>query len=216
MARFNYDRPPELERIIRKCLEKDPERRYQSARELSDRPIDLASLLRELGRDAEGAAPAMASPKDLEGRLTRIETRPVEELKQSDIFLAYASVDDQPVVTGRLTGLDDDDDITIDKGHERTSPGHCNFLSTNPIIGRKRLYLSPECICLAAGCGGGKAQAKAGLSILVATIVLMRKDPELDEVCAMMVVIALLLPIENRSEWVGASFASGASWDPAA
>jgi serine/threonine protein kinase len=34
MARFNYDVPAELERIIRKCLEKDRERRYQLAREV--------------------------------------------------------------------------------------------------------------------------------------------------------------------------------------
>ena len=34
IARFNYNVPAELERIVRKCLEKDRERRYQSAREL--------------------------------------------------------------------------------------------------------------------------------------------------------------------------------------
>ena len=44
IARFNYNVPPELERIIRKCLEKDRERRYQSARELL---IDLRNLKRE-------------------------------------------------------------------------------------------------------------------------------------------------------------------------
>ncbi len=44
IARFNYDVPAELERIIRKCLEKDRERRYQSARELL---VDLRNLKRE-------------------------------------------------------------------------------------------------------------------------------------------------------------------------
>ena len=44
IARFNYNVPPELERIIRKCLEKDRERRYQSARELL---VDLRNLKRE-------------------------------------------------------------------------------------------------------------------------------------------------------------------------
>ncbi|MFN0119813.1 MAG: protein kinase domain-containing protein, partial [Blastocatellia bacterium] len=44
MARFNYELPAELERIIRKCLEKDRERRYQSARELR---VDLRNLERD-------------------------------------------------------------------------------------------------------------------------------------------------------------------------
>ncbi len=43
IARFNYNVPAELERIIRKSLEKDPERRYQSARELH---VDLKNLKR--------------------------------------------------------------------------------------------------------------------------------------------------------------------------
>jgi serine/threonine-protein kinase len=44
IARFNYDVPPELERIVRKCMEKDRERRYHSSRELS---IDLRNLQRD-------------------------------------------------------------------------------------------------------------------------------------------------------------------------
>ena len=49
MARFNYNLPSEMERIVRKCLEKDRDRRYQS---MSDLLIDL----RNLKRDTESAA----------------------------------------------------------------------------------------------------------------------------------------------------------------
>jgi TolB-like protein/Tfp pilus assembly protein PilF len=41
LARFNYNVPAELERIIRKCLEKDREQRYQLAREVR---ADLSRL----------------------------------------------------------------------------------------------------------------------------------------------------------------------------
>src|SRR5579862_2469068 len=44
MARFNYDVPEELDRIVRKCLEKDRERRYQSAKDLM---LDLKTLAGE-------------------------------------------------------------------------------------------------------------------------------------------------------------------------
>ena len=44
MARYNYDLPGELDRIVRKCLEKDRERRYQSARDVM---VDLKELLRD-------------------------------------------------------------------------------------------------------------------------------------------------------------------------
>ena len=50
MARFNYDVPEDLDRIVRKCLEKDRERRYQSARDLM---VDLKGLGRE--RETAGA-----------------------------------------------------------------------------------------------------------------------------------------------------------------
>jgi serine/threonine protein kinase len=103
MARFNYELPPELERIVRKCLEKPPDRRYQSARELV---VDLKNLLRGLERaegGADGSPPAAspAAPALGEAARVSVETRPVEELKDSDIFLSYASIDDQPVVSGR-------------------------------------------------------------------------------------------------------------------
>jgi two-component system, LytTR family, response regulator len=48
IARFNYDIPEGLDRVVRKCLEKDCERRYQSAR-------DLLVDLKNLERDTAGA-----------------------------------------------------------------------------------------------------------------------------------------------------------------
>jgi serine/threonine-protein kinase len=48
MARFNYALPVEFDWIVRKCLEKDQERRYQSAHELL---IDLKNLQRDSQSD---------------------------------------------------------------------------------------------------------------------------------------------------------------------
>ncbi|HEU5163671.1 MAG TPA: protein kinase [Thermoanaerobaculia bacterium] len=56
MARFNYGLPLELERIIRKLLEKDPDRRYQSARDLI---VDLKNLKRD---SASGETPRVIAP----------------------------------------------------------------------------------------------------------------------------------------------------------
>ena len=50
IARFNYDVPPELERITQKLLAKQIDRRYQSARDLL---VDLKNLERVLDRQEE-------------------------------------------------------------------------------------------------------------------------------------------------------------------
>jgi TolB-like protein/predicted Ser/Thr protein kinase len=61
MARFNYDVPAELERIVRKCLEKDRERRYQLAREVW---ADLSRLKEErAAKTMEPVGKGIAKPR---------------------------------------------------------------------------------------------------------------------------------------------------------
>lgn len=49
IARFNYNVPEELERIVRKCLEKEASRRYQLTRELA---TDVRNLIRDIDSGA--------------------------------------------------------------------------------------------------------------------------------------------------------------------
>jgi len=62
IVRFNYEAPDELQRIIRKCLEKDRERRYQSARELL---VDFRNLKRETDSRSAPAQQTVESPRPL-------------------------------------------------------------------------------------------------------------------------------------------------------
>src|SRR5262249_60860496 len=55
IARLNYNVPPELERITLKCLQKQPDRRYQSARDLL---VDLRNLARQLDQGPAASRPA--------------------------------------------------------------------------------------------------------------------------------------------------------------
>jgi two-component system LytT family response regulator len=57
IARFNYELPAELDRIVRKCLEKDRARRYQSARDLM---VDLQNLQRDSGSALAASVPERA------------------------------------------------------------------------------------------------------------------------------------------------------------
>ncbi len=69
LARYATEVPMELERIVRKCLEKNRERRYQTTRDLV---IDLENVRRQYGT---------ARSSDSRG-----ESAPVEDSKQRNIF----------------------------------------------------------------------------------------------------------------------------------
>ncbi len=104
IARLNYDVPPEMERITLKCLQKLPDRRYQSARELM---VDLRNLARDLEHGPAASRSALfsrveaASP--FAGYRGGIAPEPfsLEKLKTSDVLLNYAAIDDFPLHDGK-------------------------------------------------------------------------------------------------------------------
>jgi serine/threonine protein kinase len=104
IARLNYDVPPELERITLKCLQKSPDRRYQTARELM---VDLRNLARELEHGPSPDGPAafgrLERLKTTVGNVGAIAAEPfsLEKLKTSDVLLNYAAIDDYPLHDGK-------------------------------------------------------------------------------------------------------------------
>lgn len=105
IARFNYDVPPELERIVRKLLEKDAARRFQTPADLL---VDLRNLRRDL--DAANTAPGAGNRTlaqtlgDDPSRRTHLDpaqTVTAEVVPNGDVLLNFAPIDDQPIFEGR-------------------------------------------------------------------------------------------------------------------
>ena len=103
IARLNYDVPAELERITLKCLQKSPDRRYQTARELL---VDLHSLARDLERGTatgDSTPSRLEAPRALVGLRVEHAAEPfsLEKLKASDVLLNYSAIDDYPLEAGK-------------------------------------------------------------------------------------------------------------------
>jgi serine/threonine protein kinase len=118
------DLPEHLGRIIRLCLEKDPSSRYQSALDVRNELRALEEERRSGEPRRQPAGPALAPTIDLHpvassfdpsgagfsgargpalrgAAVIAPEAVSVEVLKDSDVFINYAGIDDQPMLEGR-------------------------------------------------------------------------------------------------------------------
>lgn len=96
MTQFNPRVPPDFERVVSRCLEKDSTRRYQLPQELLN---DLRAVLRNLGKGLRshpqaGAAPDATTVAELPATLASVDV-----VRESDVFINCALIDDQPLST---------------------------------------------------------------------------------------------------------------------
>ncbi|MDX2474207.1 MAG: protein kinase [Candidatus Krumholzibacteria bacterium] len=99
LARYNYEMSPELERIILKCLEKDPDNRYQTPRDLL---VDLRNLQRA---EASGSTVVLESARTGQGRRPGRLTPAVLALVVALVVAAYFLIPRTGAEVGALAVL---------------------------------------------------------------------------------------------------------------
>lgn len=124
MAQFNANTPKELETIVLKCLEKERERRYQSAQELGDE-------LRNLQRESASTLTPVAQRKSY----WRVAGFAVALLLLTGISLAYFAWRSPlpPKITGSTT--------LLSNGHRKATMNSGSFF-TALVTDGTRLYFS--------------------------------------------------------------------------
>src|SRR5262249_8133313 len=131
LARFNYSVPHELERIVRKTLEKSPAFRYQSAREMY---IDLRNLQRDLDSKKRTAnvstyATAEQQPTALLSESKRlVNGAAAPRLENSVAVMTFSNITKDPV------------DDWIGSGIAETVTSDAKKIHGLSVIGRERTF----------------------------------------------------------------------------
>ena len=77
LAAFNPDSPADLQRIVRRCLAKDPDERYQTIKDVA---LELKEVRREMQENAATAAPSVSSTSEArtmwQSETTRVQSAP--------------------------------------------------------------------------------------------------------------------------------------------
>ena len=87
LNRYAVNVPPELERIVRKCLEKDSERRYQTIRDVA---IDLENLRRELAGARVTAAHEQSATAGVSASVTDQNVKRTGKLTSPGALVFYS------------------------------------------------------------------------------------------------------------------------------
>lgn len=130
IARFNYTVPPELERIIRKSLEKNPNFRYQTAREFY---IDLHNLRRNIdtSRSTTGNMQLMNQPtvtfSDSQQPTTGIIV-PAMKIENALAIMTFSNITREP------------SDDWIGSGIAETLTSDMKNIRGISVIGRERMF----------------------------------------------------------------------------
>jgi serine/threonine protein kinase/tetratricopeptide (TPR) repeat protein len=133
IARFNYNVPPELDRIVRKTLEKNPAFRYQAAREMY---IDLRNLQRDV--DPTGRTAAVNAYPTEHQATALLDTR---QMTSSSASLAPAPKLENAVAVmtfSNITGEPTDE--WIGSGIAETVTSDLKKVRGLSVIGRERTF----------------------------------------------------------------------------